>query len=54
MGGKTSDENSRYVDLAVAIALLVAVVGAYGYYASKPVADTTTTALIVPGQTTRW
>ena len=54
MGGKTSDEDSRYTDLAVAITLLIVVVAAYGYYASKPVADTTTTALIVPGQSTRW
>ena len=54
MGGKTSDEDSRYADLAVAIALLIAVVAAYGYYSTKPVTNTTTTAQIVPGQSTRW
>ena len=54
MGGKTSDEDSRYIDLAVAIALLIAVIAVYGYYSTKPATDTTTTALFVPGQSTRW
>jgi hypothetical protein len=54
MGGNTSGGNSRYIDLAVAVALLIAVIGAYDYYSSKPVMAVTTTALIVPGQSTRW
>ena len=42
-----------YATLALfpAISLLIAV---YGYYSTKPAMDTTTTALIVPGQSTRW
>jgi hypothetical protein len=53
MGGHTGLD-PRYIDLAVVIALLIAVVGAYGYYSSKPATSPTTTALIVPSQSTRW
>jgi hypothetical protein len=54
MGGNPGGQNSRYIDLAVAIALLIAVVGAYGYYSGQFTTGATTTALIVPSQSTRW
>ncbi|MBN9007861.1 MAG: hypothetical protein J0H40_20900 [Rhizobiales bacterium] len=54
MGGKSGGQDSRYTDLAVVIALLIAVVGAYGYYSGKLATETTTTAQIVPSQSTRW
>jgi hypothetical protein len=52
MGGNIGGHDGRYVDLAVAIVLLI-IVGAYGFYCSKPT-PVTTTAFIVPSQTTRW
>jgi hypothetical protein len=54
MGGNMGGRDSRYIDLAVAVALLIAVAGVYGYYSGKPTTNTTTTALIVPSQSTRW
>lgn len=55
MGGNIGgNHDPRYVDLVVAVTLLIAIGGAWLYVTEKPTAPTTTTAFIVPGQATRW
>ncbi|MBS0527878.1 MAG: hypothetical protein JSS22_00610 [Proteobacteria bacterium] len=53
MGGNFGGHDPRFTDLAAIVALLIVVVGGYCYCSIRPV-NPTTTAFIVPGQTTRW
>jgi hypothetical protein len=53
MRGNIGEHDPRFADLAIIIVLLIAVVGAFCYYSIKPMSPTTT-AFIVPGQSTRW
>lgn len=55
MGGNIGGSHDpRYVDLVVAVTLLIAIGGAWIYFDEKPATSPTTTAFIVPSQTTRW
>ncbi|HVV39795.1 MAG TPA: hypothetical protein VHC94_01880 [Nitrobacter sp.] len=55
MGGNIGGHHDpRYADLAVAVTLLIAIGAAWMYFSEKPAAPPSTTAFVVPGQTTRW
>jgi len=47
------DHDPRQVDLLAVIALLIIIVSAYVYYVHKP-EPPSTTAFIVPSQSTHW
>jgi hypothetical protein len=53
MPWKTSGQDPRNIDLLALVVLIVAIVGAWGYFADRS-QKPSTASFVVPSQTARW